>query len=265
MSNEAMKCICCPMEGPIVDSHVISNFIRKAITGIDTPNGRKFQFRYVGRRDLPKQDLPKPKLLCENCDNKFGATIEGPAASVLIPKGDLASIAVWERLPLKYVTILEIEGQPLIAAQYRAEDDRSECALDKFTVLTAWRALHAMNANGDADAVDFLASDEGNRLQELTINFLNSSDHTNYLHFPYYSQLYFFGPKSAAIISGADDEVPFAWTFVRSGAQVGIAVLLGYWVILWSLLADDDPRTKFSELLIPTFVDWHAKVNRTLR
>ena len=259
-----MKCICCEREGSIVDSHIISNFIRKAITGIDTPNGKKFQFRYVGRQDLPKQDLPKPKLLCENCDSKFGSLIERPAASVLIPTGDLTSISVWNQLPLDYVNILEIGGQPLTAAQYRVENDVKECALFKFKVLTAWRALHAMNANGDRDAVDYLASDEGQRLQESTIHFLNKADHTNFLHFPYYSQLYLFGPRSAATISGADDEVPFAWTIVRSGEQVGIAVILGYWVILWSLLSDYDPRSNFRELLIPTFVDWHAKVNRSL-
>ena len=259
-----MECICCITGTPIVDSHIISNFIRKAITGIETPNGKKFQFSYVGRRDLPKQDLPKPKLLCEYCDNNFGSTIEKPAASVLIPGGNLASISVWNELPLHYVNILEIEGRPLTAAQYKIESDLKECAVFKFQVLTAWRALHAMNANGDRDAVEFLASDEGKRLQKTTTRFLTKSDHKNYLHFPYYSQLYLFGPRSAACISGADDEVPFAWTFIRSGEQIGVAVILGYWVILWSLLSDDDPRSNFRELLFPTFVDWHAQVNRML-
>lgn len=259
-----MKCICCDKDGATVDSHVISNFVRKAITGIETPMGKKFQFSYFGRADLPKQDLPKPKLLCQHCDNKLGSTIERSAASVLIPNGDLSLASTWKQLPLEYFDILDIGGSSLTAARYSIDDVILDCAVSKFSVLTAWRALHAMNAERNSDAVDFLASEEGRLLHGTTVRFLEDSDHTTYLHFPYFSQLYFFGPKSAATISGADDEVPFAWTFVRAKDQLGIGVILGYWVILWSLVSDDDPRIKFRDLLRPTFIDWHVKVNKTL-
>lgn len=259
-----MKCICCNEEKNLANSHVISNFIRKKIAGEKTENGIKYKFSYVDRPDLPSQDLPKPKLLCMDWDNKFGESIEGPASSILIPKGDPGNPLIWETLPIRQVEVTNIGGQPLYAGHYYIEDDTEDCALSKFTVLTAWRALHAMNAEGDLEAVQFLDSEEGKKLNCETIQFLKEANSTNYSFFPYHAKLYWLGPRSATVISGANDEIPFAWTIVTSTNQVGVAVMLGYWVILWSLRHDNYP-SKFSALIEPTFFTWHSQVSRQLR
>lgn len=260
-----MNCICCGSPNNIVDSHVISKFIRMAITGVKTSNGKKFDFQWCGRRGLPRQDLPKPKLLCSTCDNRFGQTIEGPASKILLPNGDMGSQNVWESLPYSKTTMpFQIAGKDFKVGEYQIDRDDHDCALRKFSVLTAWRALHAMGVSGDIDAVNFLASVNGKKVQDETVSFLNKVGSETYLHFPYHALLYFLGPNHAATITGKKDEVPFAWTFLQSDNQSGIAVILGFWVIVWPLLPDGDPRRNAHELLRLTFVDWHAHVMQQL-
>lgn len=159
----------------------------------------------------------------------------------------------------------EFAGSSFKVAEYQIDSDDDDCALRKFSVLTAWRALHAMKADGVQEAVDFLDSEDGKRVQIETVNFLENTGSGTYMSFPYLAPLYLLGPYSAAAISGANDEVPFAWTFLRSGEQSGVAVILGFWVIIWPLLPDGDLRRKFIELQRLTFIDWHPQVSQQLR
>lgn len=250
------KCVCCGFVGKLADSHVISKFVRLKLTGIETLKGKKFEFNYFQRTDLPKQDLPKPKLLCEPCDNKFGEDIEKLASKVLIPQGNVSVWSTWDQLPLYTKEILKIDGKEFNAATYQIESAVEECALVKFTVLTAWRALHAMSCDENKVAINFLASIKGRQLQHETVDFLRNGTYLNHLFFPYYSQIYFLGPDSAVAVTGANDESPFGWTFLEAGEQKGIAVILGYWVIIWSLQSDNDAPTGFKALIDKTFKVW---------
>lgn len=237
-----------------------------AITGVKTSSGKRFTFQWCGQQSLPKQDLPKPKLLCSRCDNEFGRTIEGPASMVLLPKGDPGSLEAWNNLPYSVTTMpFQIGGKDFKVGEYQIERNDHDCALRKFSVLTAWRALHAMGVSGDMDAVNFLASADGKKIHDETVNFLEKVGPETYLQFPYLALLYFLGPIHAAVITGKSDEVPFAWAILQSGNQSGVAVMLGYWVIIWPLLPDHDPRRNPHELLYLTFVDWHANVMQQLR
>lgn len=262
-----MACICCGNPHTIIESHVISTFIRKAITGIQTKNGKKYSFKWYGRRDLPRQNLPKPKLLCSSCDNEFGHTIESPASRLLLPAGDLSTREAWDSL-LKKVRVtkmpFEIGGISLKVGEYQLVEEKDDYALNRFSVLTAWRALHAMSTEGHAGVVSFLASPDGQQIQKQTVDFLKKNESSNFLFFPYLASLYLLGPISAAAITGENDEVPFAWSFIQSHQQSCVAVILGFWVIVWPLLPDEDPRRDFRELLRCTFVDWHAQVSQQL-
>lgn len=73
-----MYCIKCEGdENKLAKSNIVQNFRRKRLTGdIDSTGAKKFKFRWIGRKDLPNQDLPKPKLMCEACDSELGEKAE---------------------------------------------------------------------------------------------------------------------------------------------------------------------------------------------
>ncbi len=260
-----MKCICCVDSENLIESHVISKFVRMAITGIDAKNAMKYSFQWCGRRDLPRQDLPKPKLLCDECDNGFGGTIENPASTILLPAGHLGQISTWNKLACKTRAMsLPLGKNSMEVWEYQIDEPDRDCVLRKFSVLTAWRALHAMARDGQEDVAHFMRSEDGSRIQRAAVDFLTTADQESYLFFPYLASLYFLGPASAATISGADDEVPFAWSFLETETEFAVAVIMGFWVIVWPLLPDSDSRRNSSALLHAVFVDWHAQVHRKL-
>lgn len=262
-----MKCIRCDHVGDLADSHVISKFIRNKITGIDTGRGRgkTYEFQWCGLKGLPRQDLPKPKLLCKTCDNKFGGTIERAAAELLLPHDDASRLEVEKQLSFRTRRMpFDVEGLPFHVVEYQALSDDAANTLRKFSVLTGWRALHAMSSQGAKDAAEYLASTDGQRAHNETVHFLEDDFPGADLLFPYYSELYFLGPVRAACISGSIDEVPFAWTLIGEGSQLGVAVLLGFWVVIWSLVPETDPRSDFNELQRLTFIDWMGHVVRAL-
>lgn len=260
-----MKCICCVDSKDLVDSHVISKFVRMAITGIGAKKAKKFSFQWCGRRDLPRQDLPKPKLMCDDCDNGFGGTIENPASRILLPAGDLGNVSTWNKLACKTRTVtLPLGKNSMQVWEYQIDDPDRDCVLRKFSVLTAWRALHAMAADGQEDVARFMRSEDGPRIKRDAVEFLMRATQENYLVFPYPASLYFLGPASAAVISGSDDEVPFAWTFIETETDFAVAVIMGFWVIIWPLLPDLDPRRNSSDLLNAVFIDWHTQVHRQM-
>ena len=259
-----MTCIYCNQSVKLSKSHVISKFLRNKLTGIQQGGNKKFDFQWCGAKGLPNQDLPKPYLMCARCDNDFGGTIEGPASEIMMPFRDPSDIQNWLRLPIRVRSMpFNIDGEPFRVAEH-VIDEYGDRILRKFSVLTAWRAMHAMRVKGDSDAVDFLNSEDGQKLNQATIQFLKSSDLNADMMFPYYSELYFLGPISAAALSGSYDEVPFAWTFLGDGKRRGIGVLLAYWVIVWRLREDGDNEGSFPELMEMTFADWLLQTGQRL-
>ncbi len=260
-----MKCICCVDSKDLVDSHVISNFVRMAITGVGTKKAKKFSFQWCGRRDLPRQDLPKPKLMCDDCDNDFGGTIENPASRILLPAGDLSNISTWNSLACKTRTVsLPFGKNSMQVLEYQIDDPEKDCILRKFSVLTAWRALHAMAIDGQEDVARFMKSEDGSRINRDALEFLVGARQENYIFFPNLASLYFLGPVSASVISGSDDEVPFAWTFIETETDFAVAVIMGFWVVIWPLLPDLDPRINSLDVSNEVFIDWHAQVHRQM-
>jgi hypothetical protein len=238
------------------------------LTGLsDGTSQTKYQFRLLGRERVRfSQDLPKPKLLCSTCDSAFGSSIERPASLVIIPQGDVSSPQAWYSVRIRAHELpFKVAGLPFKVGSYQLRSFEEDCALEKFSVLTAWRALHAMCRDGVEEAREFLESRDGRVLNMSAIQFLKSANSDDYFVYPYLATIHFLGPNSAATVTGLDDEMPFAWTLLQTKGQSGVAVMLGYWVIVWPLLADGDRRRDFHELLQLTYVDWHASVIRQFR
>jgi hypothetical protein len=263
-----VNCICCEGNGPLAKSHVISNFIRLRLTGIaDGKSQTKYHFRLLGSERVQiSQDLPKPKLLCTTCDSEFGSTIERPASQVILPQGDVSTPQAWYSLPIRTHELpFKVADLPFKVGSYQPKNFEDDCALEKFAVLTAWRALHAMSRGGDEKAREFLESDDGRILDTSTIQFLTTANSNDYFVYPYLATIHFLGPTYAASVTGLVDEMPFSWTLLQTKEQSAVAVMLGYWVIVWPLLADEDSRRNFHELLKLTYVNWHAGVIRQFR
>lgn len=265
-----MKCILCDQEKELIDSHIISKFIRKRLTGVDTGKSTVFKYRYFDQPKPFSQDLPTENLMCGACDSCMGNKIEKRAAELMIPKGDLSIPETWESMNMRIrkLTFVPSKGpinDPFKVWSFQIENDVDDLILKRFAVLTAWRALHEMSRNGKQEVVDFLASDDGNVLNKKTIVFLESGDVAESAFFPYFATFDFLGPLSAVGITGKDDEMPFVWSFIKLGEQSAVAVMLGYWVIVWPLLPDGDSRRNFREVLKFTFVDWHAIVAQQFR
>jgi hypothetical protein len=238
------------------------------LTGIsDAKSKIKFEFRLLGSERVQiAQDLPKPKLLCTTCDSDFGSAIERPASQVILPQGDLSAPQSWSRLPIRILEMpFKVADLPFKVGSYQPKHHEENCALEKFAVLTAWRALHAMSRGGEEKAQEFLASDDGRNLNASTIHFLKSDTSHDHFAYPYLATMHFLGPASAVNVTGQVDEMPFAWTLLQSKEQSGVAVVLGYWVIVWPLLADGDSRRNFRELLTLTYIDWHASLIQRFR
>ena len=99
-----MICIACEKEfEKLAKSHVISNFFRKRMTGFyDDKGSKKFKFTWVGHRDLPKQDLPKPNLIFATCDSDLGSLVERDIPKLLM-LADLERWDEWNKLPIVYI------------------------------------------------------------------------------------------------------------------------------------------------------------------
>ncbi|MCL4745775.1 MAG: hypothetical protein KJZ83_10190 [Burkholderiaceae bacterium] len=256
-----MPCIYCGTIENMARSHVISKFIRNGITGIADNSGKnKYKFTWIGRKDLPNQDLPKPSLLCQYHDSKFGEMIESPAARILLPSN--TQFHKLNEVPKGWVKkVLSINSESLrsiTVAEYHTSDFSADDAIRKFAVLTAWRALHAMNMEKNPAVVAFLQSPAGQQVQQDTKNFLDLEKSTFNHTYPYFGSIYLTGPLHASFITRSEDEVPFAWAYLEGHGQVGIVVLLGFWVVIWPLLPDGHPNRDFRTLRQMAFVDWHS-------
>lgn len=67
MSTEA-ACKLCRRVRPLCDSHIVPNFSAKFIKK-DSPTG---YFRMAGEPNVAKQSFPSFKMLCKDCEDKFG-------------------------------------------------------------------------------------------------------------------------------------------------------------------------------------------------
>lgn len=259
-----MICIACGSDEAILaKSHVISNFVRKRLTGERGANGsRKFSFKWIGRSDLPNQDLPKPYLMCKKCDNILGATVERNTAQLLMPD-NVDLFHEWRNLPILECQIHGVFDEPLPLGIYDYPLSQ-QFLVEKFALSTAWRALHALAKEDEKLSKDFLSSARGRRVNQSVISHLFDDA---ILEEAFYAALYYWPPKTVQFITGKDDEMPFAW--VELGDQnefLGVAVMFAYWVIVWPLFECEEHQRseKLNRLNKICFLNWVASVRMQL-
>jgi hypothetical protein len=266
-----MICIACGTEKEtLAKSHVVPNFIRKRLTGEVRENGsKKFSFNWVNRKDLPKQDLPKPNLMCEKCDSDLGARVENGIAELIMPnRVDLQK--EWDKLDIYQHDINGVFDEPLKLGVYQLPID-AQLRVEKFALSVAWRALHDLSKNGELLSNQFLGTARGVDINKTVVSHLFYNDE---LPDPYYSleliydaSIYYWSPKTVAFITGKDDEMPFAWAELSEGGEfLGVAVIFAYWVIVWPLFEHDGSQypAKLKRLNKACFLDWVGQVNNQL-
>ncbi|MFD2642660.1 hypothetical protein [Pseudomonas japonica] len=247
----------------MADSHVIPNFIRKRLTGEVSESGqKKFQFRWVGRKDLPKQDLPKPNLMCIECDSLLGSNIERHVPSLLMPS-NVDEMSSWRTLPITPVEIHGVFETEFYLGRYDYDEPKSR-VLEKFVISVAWRALHALKLDGEKYASEFLSSPHGSSINKQVCEHLFHGVDSDFVHTPF---LYYWPPKSASLVSTKNDEMPFAWASLHDdGEFLGVAVIFAYWVVVWPLfdLESENYFSKIDLLNKTCFFDWVSEIMHLL-
>lgn len=266
-----MICIACGTEkDALARSHVIPNFIRKRLTGeVRTDGSKKYSFKWVDRKYLPKQDLPKPNLMCEKCDNDLGARVENGIATLLMPNC-VDVHEEWKKLPIFPHEINNVFTEPLTLGVY--DYPLNELwKLEKFALSVAWRALHDISKNGEAFSSAFLGSARGSNINKTVVRHLFHNDD---LPNPYYTlqttydaSIYYWSPSTVASITNKVDEMPFAWTELTEDDEfLGVAVMFAYWIIVWPLFEHDSSQysAKLKRLNKLCFWDWWGHVHKQL-
>lgn len=259
-----MICIACGRKQQnLVNSHVIPNFVRKRLTGETKADGsKKFSFRWVGRKDLPKQDLPKPRLMCKSCDNNLGAKVEDGVAELLMPD-NVEVFDEWNNLPILAHEISYVFDGPLTLGVYDYPPSK-QVMIEKFSLSVAWRALHALAKDGEKYSLAFLSSERGVKIDQSVRHHLFSGAA---LQKSYDASIYYWPPGTVNFITNNSGDIPFAWAELGDdGEFLGVTVMFAYWVIVWPLIEGDKAQysAKLNRLNKLCFMDWFAHVSRQL-
>lgn len=251
-----MTCIACnSTQEKLVESHVISKFIRNRLTSyLDSKGEKRYRFTWVNREGLPTQDLPKPYLMCKSCDNKLGSDVEEKVPVLLIPN-HINKFTEWEKLPIEAKAIDGVFPTTLWLGEYRYQESESNI-LNRFSISIAWRALHEMSKTGGLCSRRFLESERGQKLNNLARNFIFRNSSRGILPLAF---LYYMGPNTPKLITGSDIDIPFAWTELGSSNEfLGVSVIMGHWIILWPLfeLHIDTYFEKMVLLEKACFIEW---------
>lgn len=259
-----MICIACGKEQPdLVNSHVVPNFIRKRLTGEKKSDGsRSFSFRWVGRKDLSKQDLPKPRLMCKGCDNNLGAEVEDGIAELLMPD-NVDSLEAWNDLPIFPHEIHGVFDTPLTLGVYDHPLNK-QFMIEKFALSVAWRALHALAKDGEQHCGALLSSERGLSIDKSVRQHLFGGASLQNAYAPF---IYYWPPRTVNFITNNSGDMPFAWAELGDeGEFLGVGVMFAYWVIVWPLFERDSSQysAKLDRLNKLCFMDWFAHVCRQL-
>lgn len=273
-----MTCICCGGPGPCIQSHVISKFIRRACTGVDDPITGNTRYDFIWKDEAgPRrsQDLPKPRLMCAECDGWFGKRIETRARESLMPNGfNPLDASTYHQLDgrLDSEGVAELGGAPVTMGVYRDDGTDDDYFRQMFSVLVGWRALHAMaDSERTGVAANYLRTPTGLATHNATLAYLLNASPNDYLvRCPTPVRLYIQARPSAGFIAGAEDRLPFATALFQTSGAAPVAIFVAFatWVIIWSLVSErsiDEPLPRFKSVRTACFVDWHAALVRDLK
>ena len=259
-----MFCIACQKKREkLAKSHVIPNFIRKRIAGeLDKQGHKRYKFNWIDRQDLPKQDLPKPNLMCQECDSKLGDLIENKMASLIMPP-NVDDLEQWKSMPIEPFSLDEVFDSQFFVGKYRYPLAESEL-LRKFATSVAWRALHSMKLEDRKLSTQFLNSQRGKNIDGSVRRYVfENEDMTEILP----AQLYYLGHNFANFLTDKDDEMPFGWAELGESEEIlGVGVILGYWIILWPVF-ESKPIEYFDKLVRLEqicFINWVAEFRSQL-
>jgi hypothetical protein len=222
-------CVKCKFKPADMKSHVVPKSIRNRLFGEHRSKGTRFAFEYAGRKDLPKQDFPKPELMCASCDNGLGGMLEKDIPKLLMPK-DLGSWEQWVRLGLK----------PASLGVYHLFDYRGSAAftqIERVAALTAWRAMHAMARDGSAILDGLLTSSAGMDLDRAMIAYIENGTPLGGVALSKPS-LWWLSAQQIIDVTGEDDRLPISWGALGTlgtPGDVTLAVLFGFWLVTWNL------------------------------
>ncbi|MDQ0083352.1 hypothetical protein J2W35_003716 [Variovorax boronicumulans] len=228
-SKPVFMCVKCKFKPADMKSHVVPKSIRNRLFGEHRSKGTRFAFEYAGRKDLPKQDFPKPELMCASCDNGLGGMLEKDIPKLLMPK-DLGSWEQWVRLGLK----------PASLGVYHLFDYRGSAAftqIERVAALTAWRAMHAMARDGSAILDGLLTSPAGMDLDRAMIAYIENGTPLGGVALSKPS-LWWLSAQQIIDVTGEDDRLPISWGALGTlgtPGDVTLAVLFGFWLVTWNL------------------------------
>lgn len=119
-----------------------------------------------------------------------------------------------------------------------------------------------MALEGKSLSSSFLSSPHGIKANQITKDDIFCHDEgPNYPAF-----IYYWPPETVKLIGGG--EMPFAWAELGdNGEFLGVAVIFGYWVIVWPLFEDTDARysAKRDSLNRLCFLNWFGQVMNQLQ
>lgn len=224
--NQHMQCIKCLVKTADAKSHVVPNSIRQNMYGDKAGKNTKFEFTYIGRKDLPSQDFPKPNLMCRACDSQFGSGIESGLPKLIMP-ANVDDPKSWDALKLI----------PLTHGPYKDYPREMQPELKRNAALIAWKVMHAVDRDGSApDLSEFLQTPAGQALDHAMLHFINSQDlprPTISLREPVFWKI---EPTTAASLTGKNDELPISWAVIfepKKPETASIFAVFGLWVVGW--------------------------------
>lgn len=253
MSSSIGVCIRCCANLRLIDSHIISEFMRNSFFGsvpnkaesVRMPHHRSQVVHATGLMRVIKksgaQSLPTQPLMCANCDRSLGDSIESPVSKRIAAAG-LAKYpdriydpaGVLSHCPQSPSVFCEqlAEAGPAYT-YYEYESLPGDVAL--FVRLCCWRAMHAMARDGHPQVTAFLASATGQKanteaklLWDGQVDIHDSTDDIMVFIVPL--------PLVADTVGAPTGVLPFGWYWVADNVDpslFGVVLWCAHWVAIW--------------------------------
>ncbi|GEM_PF-5269406 len=235
-------CILCHNEKTLIESHVVSNFLRKLVFGPadksgsynlahgKTPPGFSSTTDTSITRFRQAQDLPKPRLMCSQCDSSFSGLEE--SLSKIIRAARLREDP--RNIYLESCLATELPLNLKRYRQYKLDAERANI-VERVGVLTCWRALHDTSSNS-ALLFNYLASPAGLKMQADALSFVGGNQPNTF------GRLWVLipTPELAREVGGAGDIATYGWDVHRFQSKETqrtdymVSLWFAHWLLIWS-------------------------------